>query len=202
MSAFILGEKKNYLFLDIDLLIADGGSLLILIQEIMDYYEKPNMEIEPLTFQFSDYVRALESFRESSAYQKAQDYWQAKIEDFPYAPQLPLVCEPEFIERPIFQRMEKSLTTHEWNVVKGLAAQYGVTPSVFLCTIYAEVLGKWSNQSRMALNLTLFNRQSFHPDVMKLIGDFTSVLLLDIDLSVHSAFGREHLWFKIYYLKQ
>ncbi|WP_446098030.1 amino acid adenylation domain-containing protein [Bacillus velezensis] len=188
LSAFILGEKKNYLFLDIDLLIADGGSLLILIQEIMDYYEKPNMEIEPLTFQFSDYVRALESFRESSAYQKAQDYWQAKIEDFPYAPQLPLVCEPEFIERPIFQRMEKSLTTHEWNVVKGLAAQYGVTPSVFLCTIYAEVLGKWSNQSRMALNLTLFNRQSFHPDVMKLIGDFTSVLLLDIDLSVHSAF--------------
>ncbi|WP_141243510.1 AMP-binding protein, partial [Bacillus velezensis] len=188
LSAFILGEKKNYLFLDIDLLIADGGSLLILIQEIMDYYEKPNMEIEPLTFQFSDYVRALESFRESSAYQKAQDYWQAKIEDFPYAPQLPLVCEPEFIERPIFQRMEKSLTTHQWNVVKGLAAQYGVTPSVFLCTIYAEVLGKWSNQSRMALNLTLFNRQSFHPDVMKLIGDFTSVLLLDIDLSVHSAF--------------
>ncbi|ROR25864.1 non-ribosomal peptide synthase protein (TIGR01720 family)/amino acid adenylation domain-containing protein [Mobilisporobacter senegalensis] len=188
LSAFILGEKRNYLFLDIDLLIADGGSLLIFIQEIMNYYEKPDMEMKPLEFQFSDYVRALESFRETSAYQRAGDYWQAKIENFAYAPQLPFVREPETIEKPIFQRLEKSLTADKWNIVKSLATQHGVTPSVFLCTIYAEILCKWSNQSRMALNLTLFNRQSFHPDVMKLIGDFTSVLLLDIDLSVHRAF--------------
>ncbi len=63
------------------------------------------MEIEPLTFQFSDYVAALRVSGNLPPI-KVQDYWH-KNRDFSYAPQLPLVCEPEFIERPIFQRMEK-----------------------------------------------------------------------------------------------
>ena len=187
-SAFILAENRNYLFIDIDLLIADGGSLLILMQEIMNYYERQTTEISPLTFQFSDYVNALQSFHQTSAYQRDQAYWLAKTDEFAYAPQLPLIREADTIDKPIFKRLEKSFSDDTWDTIKSLASQHGVTPSVFLCTIYAEILCKWSNQPRLALNLTLFNRQSFHPDVMQLIGDFTSVLLLDIDLSIHRGF--------------
>lgn len=57
------------------------------------------------------------------------------------------------------------------------------TVSVVLCAAYSKVLSDWCNQKKIALNLTLFNRYPFHRDVDKLVGDFTSVLLLDIDCS-------------------
>lgn len=187
-SAFILGENRNYLFADIDLLIADGGSLLILMQEIMNYYENPDVKIKPLTFQFSDYANALQKFRNHLSYQRDQDFWMKKIDDFASAPSLPMCCRTELIEKPTFKRRERRLSQEQWNLIKQLASKHNVTTSVFLCTIYAEILSKWSNQSRIALNLTLFNRQSFHQDVMRLIGDFTSVLLLDIDLTLQNSF--------------
>lgn len=187
-SAFILGENRNYLFVDIDLLIADGGSLQILMQEIMNYYENPNVKIEPLTFQFSDYVNALQKYHQDLLYQRDKAFWMEKLEEFAHAPSLPMVCRTETIDKPIFKRRERRLQVEEWNRIKYLVNQHNVTPSVFLCTIYAEILCKWSNQSKIALNLTLFNRQLFNQEVMRLIGDFTSVLLLDIDLTVCSDF--------------
>ena len=50
------------------------------------------------------------------------------------------------------------------------------------------LISTWSNQSRIALNLTLFNRYPFHEDVDKLVGDFTSVLLLDIDCAEYGNY--------------
>ncbi len=39
--------------------------------------------------------------------------------------------------------------------------------------------------SRFLLNLPMFGREPFHPDVEKLVGCFTSSLMLDIDLTRH-----------------
>ena len=41
----------------------------------------------------------------------------------------------------------------------------------------------WSSTSRFLLNVPLFGRETLHPDVPSLVGDFTSSLLLDIDLT-------------------
>ena len=57
-----------------------------------------------------------------------------------------------------------------------------ITPSALLCTAYANVLGFWSNQERLAINLTIFNRYPFHEDLERIVGDFTSVILLDVNL--------------------
>lgn len=42
-----------------------------------------------------------------------------------------------------------------------------------------EVLARWSSRSRFTVDVTMFNRRPMHPDVSKIIGDFTSVILLD-----------------------
>lgn len=49
----------------------------------------------------------------------------------------------------------------------------------------------WSNQSHFAINLTVFNRKKFHPDVNKLIGDFTSTMLLDVNFEGSDDFWEE-----------
>lgn len=62
-----------------------------------------------------------------------------------------------------------------------------------LATVFAEVLRTWSGTSRFTLNLTLFNRlrlllrrdesgrQIVHPHLSHVVGDFTSICLLEMD---------------------
>ncbi|MEN1712797.1 condensation domain-containing protein, partial [Pseudomonas aeruginosa] len=61
--------------------------------------------------------------------------------------------------------------------------QQGVTPSAALLTLFAATLERWSRTTTFTLNLTFFNRQPIHPQINQLIGDFTSVTLVDFNFS-------------------
>ncbi|WP_238441268.1 amino acid adenylation domain-containing protein, partial [Frankia sp. AgW1.1] len=63
------------------------------------------------------------------------------------------------------------------------AHRHGVTPAMAVATAFAEVLGGWSAQPRFFLNVPLFDREQLHPDVNRIVGDFTSSVLLEIDLT-------------------
>jgi mycobactin phenyloxazoline synthetase len=59
----------------------------------------------------------------------------------------------------------------------------GITPAMALAASFAHTLARWSASPRFLLNVPLFGRQPSHPDVERVVGDFTSSLLLDIDLA-------------------
>ncbi|MGA8329747.1 MAG: amino acid adenylation domain-containing protein, partial [Mycobacterium sp.] len=63
------------------------------------------------------------------------------------------------------------------------ARAYGVTPAMMFAAAFAHSLQCWSSTSRFLLNVPMFGREAYHPDVESLVGDFTSSLLLDIDLA-------------------
>ncbi|CAF4314321.1 unnamed protein product, partial [Adineta steineri] len=44
------------------------------------------------------------------------------------------------------------------------------------------VLGKWSENKHFALNLPVFNRLPIHPQVNQIVGDFTTIIPLEINL--------------------
>ena len=71
------------------------------------------------------------------------------------APQLPLAVDPSLIGVPRFARRRAELDAVRWDTLKARIAAAGLTPSMMLCTAYAEVLGAWSASSRFTLNLTL-----------------------------------------------
>jgi non-ribosomal peptide synthetase component F len=58
----------------------------------------------------------------------------------------------------------------------------------------------WSKSPRFTLNLTLFNRLALHPQVDEIIGDFTSLTLLEVDNAMPGTFKvraqrlQERLW--------
>ncbi len=73
------------------------------------------------------------------------------------------------------------------------ARSVGVTPAMMFAAAFAHTLACWSSTSRFLLNVPLFGRQALHPDVDSLVGDFTSSLLLDIDLTgTTDAVSRAH----------
>ncbi|WP_181919674.1 non-ribosomal peptide synthetase [Alkalilimnicola ehrlichii] len=160
----------------IDNLILDALSILIFYRELSTLYRDPNAVLPPVEVSFRDYVFAagVEPQTERSAW----DYWNGRLDELPPGPQLPLAVDPATVQRPRFSRRERHLDRHRWQRLQARAREYGLTPSALLLNAYAQVLGRWSARPDLTLNLTLFDRQDLHPHVNRVLGDFTSLVLV------------------------
>lgn len=176
------------LHVSFDLLITDAWSITIFWRELERRYLEPDCDLPPLPVSFRDYVLAEAALQSGPAFERARDYWLSRAADFPDAPALPLACAPETIADLHFVRREMRIVAEVWQRLKQLAAARGMTPSVLLCAAYADTLAAWSETPRFCLNLPAFSRLPVHPDIGEVMGDFTSVLLLEVDCSADVPF--------------
>lgn len=181
-KAIKTAEDTHYLYIGIDMLIADASSMQVMVEELMYYYHHQDGDLPELTYTFRDYILDYQQLKMSESYSVDKNYWLGKLNDFPQAPSLPLKINPSEIKRAHNKRKNFFLDSIKWNRLKRTAQKENLTIPALLCTAYAEILAYWSNQPHMAVNLTVFNRYPFHEEVNKLIGDFTSVLVLDLHL--------------------
>ncbi|MCH5454748.1 amino acid adenylation domain-containing protein, partial [Bacillus toyonensis] len=186
-KAYRISDDKHLLCMGRDLLIADAASMDIIGSDLMSYYHNLDSNLPEVEFTFRDYLLAYKELKKSDVYETDKKYWLQKLEDFPTSPVLPLKCDPADIKMPKFNRKERIYSKEDWNKLKNISLQHGVTPSALLATIYAKVLALWSNQSDLTINLTVFNRYPFNKDVDNIVGDFTSSLLLGIHLEPQSS---------------
>jgi len=190
------------LHLSFDILILDALSQYILLDEWREFYQNPAWRPPELPdVSFRDYLLAEQRLKETTAYRKAADYWRERARSLPPAPALPLARAGENQPTaPRFERLRQLLAGPVWNNFRERAARAGVTPSAALLTAYAETLETWSKTDRFTLNLTLFNRLPLCPLVERLVGDFTSICLLEADFREERDFlGRtealqQRLW--------
>ena len=169
------------LHISLDLLIADAWSILLLMREWEHLYRHPAVELPRLELSFRDYVAAESELEGSELRRASEQYWQRRIPTLAGAPELPLAKSPATIEQPRFVRRNGRLEARQWEALKKQAQQAGVTPSMLLCTAFAEVLGQWSKTRRFTINVTMFNRLPLHEQVHQIVGDFTTVNLLEVN---------------------
>jgi amino acid adenylation domain-containing protein len=173
-------DSGTLLHLSIDLLFMDFWSIQLLVKEYMLLVADPDPYLPPLDLSFRDYVLFTARQRESSAYRRAEDYWRKRLDTLPGPPQLPLAKQPADIARPYFVRRDLALDAETWRQLKERSAKAGVTPSIALTAAFARILGRWGGSRHFTLNLTQFQRAPVHLQVNRLIGDFTTILLLEI----------------------
>ena len=188
LRASRLGERAYRLHVSLDLLILDAWSVQVLGNELMYHYFVPGGSLPPVEVSFRDYVLAEVAFRDSDGYRRSLDYWRGRLATLPGAPDLPLVQDPATLARPRFTRHASGLDAARWRQLKARAGRAGITASALLLTAFAEVLAAWSKSPRFLINLTLFNRLPIHPDLERVVGDFTSLVLLAVDASVPGSF--------------
>lgn len=63
------------------------------------------------------------------------------------------------------------------------AHRHGLTPAVVLASGFAEVVGRWSSEQPFLPNVPLSNREPVHLDVENLVGDFSSSVLIEVDIT-------------------
>lgn len=195
-----IDDSYAHLHVSLDMLLLDAASSKILERELIQLYQDGNSILPPLDLSFRDYVIAEQKLCDSAWYQRARQYWEDRLPNFALAPQLPLAKNPDSIKGARFARRTDTVPIEQWIQITARAKQIGVTPSVVLLSAFAEILARWSTQPRLTINLTLFNRLPLHPHVDDIIGDFTSLILLEAYADPAVSFVRkcrvlqEQLW--------
>ncbi|MBB1257455.1 non-ribosomal peptide synthetase [Streptomyces alkaliterrae] len=172
---------RAVLHFSIDFLIADYVSIYRLLDEFGTFYEDPDAALPAPAISFRDYLRAERAVRQGPAYERDRDYWTARLDSLPPAPELPLVDRPSRQGPAGFTRRELRLDPVRWSALKARAGEQRVSASTAVMAAYAEVIGRWSRNPRFTLDVTVLSRLPLHPDVGDIVGDFTSVELLAVD---------------------
>jgi pyochelin synthetase len=174
-------EDRLRLHVCFDLVMFDAVSSNILVHELHRLYHAPDQPLEALDITFRDYAIAERGLRESALYRRAQAYWTDHIPTLPAPPALPVARNPQEIARPRFVTLFGELDRETWERLKSRGASRALTSTGLLCAAYADILARWSKSRRCTLNLTTYHRIPFHPQVDRLVGDFTSLTMLDVD---------------------
>lgn len=188
-----LADNVTRICMSIDLLLADARSLQILMRELRDIYTQSLSssvhnaiaQLPKLDYSFQKYIIDAQKYAEqgdgAELLVTARDYWEKRLEHLPNAPELPVAVAPESIKTPVFSHRSCTIEKAVWDGLKTRAQAHGLTPSLLLLSVYADVLARWSHTKSFCLNITLFNRQPFHEQVQDIVGDFTTLSLLEVN---------------------
>ncbi|WP_422733745.1 amino acid adenylation domain-containing protein [Micromonospora sp. WMMD558] len=188
LRATLLDGGRGRVHYSIDGLITDAWASNIVMRELTRLYHEPDAELPELELTFRDYVLAATAVESTDRYRRAEAYWQQRVPTMAPAPELPLARDPHSISAPRFARLTGELPADAWTRVKAAASRRGVTPTALLLAAYGEVVATWSKTRRFTLNLPMAHRLPLHPQVDAILGDFTSVTLLEIDAAGAASF--------------
>jgi amino acid adenylation domain-containing protein len=181
IRATVMTGGRTRLHFSVDGLVTDAWATRILKRDLTRLYHNPDLELPELELSFRDYLLAERSIESTQLYRNAERYWLERIPTMALAPELPLARDPGTIGAARFRKVAGRLPGESWTRLKAWAARRNITPTAALIAAYSEAIATWSKDRRFTLNLPTANRLPLHSQVGEIIGDFTSVTLLEID---------------------
>lgn len=180
-----VSEKNKYLLVyDLHHIIADGTSMLILINEMLKLYagdNLPNLKIE-----YKDYAIWQNKFFQSDVMQKQEEFWLNTFQG-----QVPLLNMPLDFKRPEI----KTFTGHQISFkinrdivdgLKNLVEQQNSTLNMVLLSIYALLLNQYTAQNDLVIGSLVAGRN--HPDLDDVIGMFANYLPVRMKVNPENTF--------------
>jgi amino acid adenylation domain-containing protein len=195
----LLPGGATRLHLDLDMVAADAASMRVLLADLTRLYTDPGAELPPIRTGYGAYLRRTAEERAPER-EAARAWWNERLPAMSAAPALPAAVDP-LSAASSAERYRRTTRLHHWltaaqtAVLLERAKRHRLTPTAVLAAAFAEVLAAWSAEPRFLLNLPLFHRDAATPDAELLVGDFSSSILLDVDLSQERPFaaGAEHI---------
>ncbi|MET8661718.1 AMP-binding protein [Streptomyces griseus] len=184
-----LPDAVDRLHINVDLLACDIRGIRLLLDDLAALYD-PTTVLDDLTYTFPQYL-ADRTAAHAEERERGREHWRRRLPELPGGPGLPLAVGPDDVVRPRFVRRTHELTWREWATLGARASEHGITPAALLATAFAEILGRWSDQQHFLLNVPISDRpQSAHPEGDRIIGDFTGLVLLEVDLTRGAGFAQ------------
>ncbi len=175
----LLPDGRSRLHVDMDMSAADAVSYRNFMADLAVFYR--GGDLPELGYTYRQYRAALPAA--TSVSEEDRRWWAEQVPDLPEPPSPPLVPTSEQANPRRNIRLWRYFDADIREALFAAAHKRGITPAMAIAASYAGTLARWSTNSRFLLNLPMFGREPFHPDVDKLVGDFTTSLMLDVDLT-------------------
>lgn len=184
-------DDRSIVHLSNDMLVIDFVGANIILNELGIFYEKPESKLPDLEVTFRDlllYRKRMEG-RVSEQQKKIDDkeYWNKELENVILIPEMPIEnMSPETID---FEYRQFLISESKWGRICDFAKKRGITGANVLLTAFAEVIRLWSKSDQFCINMTLLDRPEIHSQIDDIVGDFTNVSILKVDLKEGKNFS-------------
>jgi amino acid adenylation domain-containing protein len=184
-----LSPERHVLLLTLHHIVADGWSINVLVEDLLDFYrahlahQAPSRP-EPV-IQYADYASWQRQWLESHGHAQLE-YWKNRL-----AGSLPILDLPADRPRPAqrsFQgdRIQRDLPETLSRALAQLSRRHQATMYMTLLAAWKLLLSRYSSQSDILVGTPIANRT--RPELESLIGFFVNTLVLRTDLSGDPTF--------------
>lgn len=178
----LLPDGACRLHVDTDMIAIDPNSFRLVMEDLARLYEHPDQPQAPTSHGFFDWLNLAAGGAEGAERrERDRAWWRARLADVPPAPNLP--ATPHASAEPASERLAAWLSPDERRALERRARDLRVTPSVLALGLFAAVLGQSTGQARFRLNVPSFWRAPLVPEVERIVGEFSNVLILGVDLA-------------------
>ncbi|MET4166043.1 MULTISPECIES: amino acid adenylation domain-containing protein [Gordonia] len=175
----LLPANSARVHLDVDMIAADAMSYRVLVDDFARLYRGETLPELGVTFATITADRTSREILDDDV-----TWWRDRIPTLPGPPELPLDERAARGEvEPHSVRLHHSVSASDWKRLEEHAHRRGVTPAAAVAAVFAEAVGTHSATPRFLITVPLFDRPQAHPDVERVVGDFTSSILVGVDLS-------------------
>ncbi len=178
-------KDKSIMHLSFDFLILDWTSIWILLKEFEQVYFNKQDNLDEVSYTFKHYYMDSLDRKKCSKYIVDEAYFSKKLNEYAEAPMLPVNFDDAQEE---FQRISSEINMNEWAGLKAAALKEGITATIAVLTAFSMTLELWCEKPDFTVNLTTMNRDSNRKEIGSIVGDFTSINLLNVSVMRDKTF--------------
>ncbi|MBD1581641.1 non-ribosomal peptide synthetase [Pseudoalteromonas sp. S16_S37] len=185
------GQDAYWLIVNIHHVAFDAWSFDIFNQELVLLYNAisngENDMLAPLNIQYQDYAAWQLQWLESEDYLSQQNYWQQQLRDLPPPLTLPFDFSANTQQRSFDGQIEQLvLDAQTCTVLRQAITQQNSTLYVYLQTVFAWLLGHYSDQQDFCFGSSIANRT--RAELSHLVGPLLNTLVLRHSLDPLASF--------------
>ncbi|MEJ3719926.1 amino acid adenylation domain-containing protein [Paenibacillus polymyxa] len=190
LSVSLRAGKTARIHLTVDALIADGASMAKIYHELFEIYTNPTALLKVPDLTYREYLQSMKRFKRTKEGKEISLYWQGKFISLPTGPSLPYLKRDDL--KYGYKHLEVQI--HNWRKIKKKAEELLVKPEMILFTAFTQVLKDLNGPRPFTVVYVDWNRMHLHPDIDRVIGDFTSLSWVIIEPSDTSLVEKARIY--------
>lgn len=186
-----LSELDHVLFVTLHHVACDGWSIETLVDELGRLYQShtqgQSLELPAQKLRYSDYARWQQAWLTSTQAQRQLDYWVRALEGLPALHRLPLDVGRADRGKGLGVIHDRCLSVPLQRAIEQRSRQSGTTLFMFLQASFAVLLGRYSNETDIAVGTPVAGRM--HRDTEDVVGNFVNTVVLRTSLADNPEFS-------------